>query len=277
MLAWWAVPVLAEPFKLTACRLIFPDQPGCGIEWVNGQYAGSRSRPDGVWMRILMTGGSGVLGRASMPFLSEAGHRIDAPRREELDLFDPAAVAFQMRGTAAVLHLAAHIPPRESQGRREAWLENDRLRREATGILVDATLAARVECFVFPSLAFIYPPSGPVDESTPLPEDVYEIGRSAVDAERHVARFCAGGGRGVVLRLGGLYGPGAESDMPVERYVAFWATLSTKDAGRAIAAALHAPAGLYNVVRDGERVTNARFKTATGWSPSDERLRPHAD
>jgi hypothetical protein len=56
--------------------------------------------------------------------------------------------------------------------------------------------------------------------------------------------------------------------MPIERYVAFGATLSTEDAGRAIAAALHAPAGLYNVVRDGERVTNARFKTATGWSPT---------
>ena len=115
-------------------------------------------------MRILMTGGSGILGRASRPLLSEAGHLIDAPRHDELDLFDPAAVAAHVRGTAAVLHLAAHIPPKEAQGRREAWLENDRLRREATGILVDAALAARVECFMFPSLAFIYPPSGPVDE-----------------------------------------------------------------------------------------------------------------
>ena len=95
-------------------------------------------------MRILMTGGSGVLGRASRPFLSEAGHRIDAPRRELLDLFDPAAVADRVRGTAAVLHLAAHIPPQEAQGRREAWLENDRLRREATGILVDAAARGRV-------------------------------------------------------------------------------------------------------------------------------------
>jgi nucleoside-diphosphate-sugar epimerase len=219
-------------------------------------------------MRILMTGGSGVLGRASLPVLSEAGHRVDAPRHEELDLFDSAAVAAQVRGTEAVLHLAAHIPPREAQGRREAWLENDRLRREATGILVDAALAAGVECFVFPSLAFIYPPSGPVDESTPLPDEVYEIGRSAVDGERHVARFCAGGGRGVVLRLGGLYGPGTESETPAERYLAFGATLPIEDAGRAIAAGLQAPAGVYNVVRDGERVTNTRFKTATGWSPS---------
>jgi 2-alkyl-3-oxoalkanoate reductase len=219
-------------------------------------------------MRILMTGGSGVLGRASMPFLSEAGHRIDAPRREELELFDPAAVTARVRGTEAVLHLATHSPPWEAQVRREAWLENDRLRREATGILVDAALAAGVECFVFPSLTLIYPPSGPVDESTPLPEDVYEIARSAVDGEGHVARFCAGGGRGVVLRLGGLYGPGTGDDTPAERYLAFGATLPIEDAGRAIAAALQVPAGVYNVVRDGERVTNARFKTATGWSPS---------
>jgi L-alanine-DL-glutamate epimerase-like enolase superfamily enzyme len=33
MLARWAVPVLAEPFVLTACRLVFPDRRGCGIEW----------------------------------------------------------------------------------------------------------------------------------------------------------------------------------------------------------------------------------------------------
>jgi hypothetical protein len=31
--AWWAVPILAEPFELTACRLIFSDRLGCGIKW----------------------------------------------------------------------------------------------------------------------------------------------------------------------------------------------------------------------------------------------------
>jgi hypothetical protein len=53
-----------------------------------------------------------------------------------------------------------------------------------------------------------------------------------------------------------------------EPYRAFGATLAIGDAGRAIVAALQAPAGIYNVVRDGERVSNARFKKATGWSPS---------
>ena len=66
-------------------------------------------------MRILMTGGSGVLGRASRPFLSEAGHRIDAPRREELDLFDPA-VDDQMIN---VCELANHPDRSAGDGARE--------------------------------------------------------------------------------------------------------------------------------------------------------------
>ena len=27
------VSILAEPFELTACRLVSPDRPGCGIKW----------------------------------------------------------------------------------------------------------------------------------------------------------------------------------------------------------------------------------------------------
>jgi nucleoside-diphosphate-sugar epimerase len=219
-------------------------------------------------MRILMTGGSGVLGRASMPLLRQAGHQVDAPRHDQLDLYDPRAITAAARGTDAILHLASNTPPPEARGTRDAWAANDRLRRDATGLLVDVALTTGVECFVFPSLAFIYPPAGPVDESTPLPEDGYEIARSAVDGEHHVDRFSASGGRGVVLRLGMLYGPGTDSDTSAEPYRALGATLAIADAGRAIAAALQAPAGIYNVVRDGERVSNARFKKATGWSPS---------
>jgi nucleoside-diphosphate-sugar epimerase len=45
------------------------------------------------------------------------------------------------------------------------------------------------------------------------------------------------------------------------------ATLHVEDAGRALLAVLSAPSGVYNVVRDGERVSNARFKQSTGWRP----------
>jgi nucleoside-diphosphate-sugar epimerase len=220
-------------------------------------------------MRILMTGGSGVLGRASIPLLRQAGHQVEAPRHDQLDLYDPRAVTAAARDIDAILHLVSRTPPPQARGRRDAWAANDRLRRDATGILVDAALTTGVECFLFPSLAFIYPPTGPVDESTPLPEDVEEIARSAVDGEHHVERFSASGGRGVVLRLGMLYGPGTDSDTPAEPYRAFGATLAIADAGRAITAALQAPAGIYNVVGDGERVSNARFKKATSWSPSN--------
>ena len=40
------------------------------------------------------------------------------------------------------------------------------------------------------------------------------------------------------------------------------------EAGAALFAAIEAPAGVYNVVSDGGRVSNQRFKNATGWRPA---------
>src|SRR5438045_6954076 len=124
-------------------------------------------------MRILMTGGPASLGLSSIPPLRQPGHQVDAPRHRQLDLYDPRAITAAARGTNAILHLASHTPPPEARGPRDAWAANDRLRRDATGILVDAALTTGAECLVFPSLSFIYPPAGPVDESTPIPADVY--------------------------------------------------------------------------------------------------------
>jgi hypothetical protein len=41
-------------------------------------------------MRLLITGGTGVLGRALRPLAEAAGHEFAMPRHEELDLFDAA-------------------------------------------------------------------------------------------------------------------------------------------------------------------------------------------
>lgn len=218
-------------------------------------------------MRVLVTGGSGVLGRASIPLLRDAGHSVEAPGRTELDLFDPQAVAAAVAGMDAVVHLATRIPPPQRMADPAAWHATDRLRAEATPILVDAALAASAEWFLFPSIAFVYPGSGPVDESTPVAEDMPEFLRSALEAERHVARFDAAGGRGVVLRLGVLYGPSIGKETPAERWAVYGATLRIEDAGRAIAAATNVPGGVYNVVSDGERVSNARFKQTADWRP----------
>lgn len=218
-------------------------------------------------MRVLVTGGSGVLGRASIPLLREAGHEVEAPGRTELDLFDPEAVAAAVADKGAIVHLATRIPPPERLADREAWHDTDRLRAEATPILVDAALAGSVEWFLFPSIAFVYPESGEVDESTPVADTVPDILLSALEAERHVARFNGDGRRGVVLRLGVLWGPSIGKEMPNEHWAAYGATLRIEDAGRAIAAATEVPGGVYNVVSDGERVSNERFKGTAIWRP----------
>jgi nucleoside-diphosphate-sugar epimerase len=214
-------------------------------------------------MRLLITGGTGVLGRALRPLAAAAGHELAMPRHEELDLFDPSAVAHAVRDVDGVLHLATRIRSLEQVSDPDAWRENDRLRADASRILVDAAIAARAAIFVQPTVTFVYPPNGPVSEDTPVRE-VLPILRSALAAEQQTQRFARAGGRGVVLRLGLLDGPGTWFDEPMGD---FGATLHVSDAGRALLSALSLPSGIYNVCRDGERVSAERFTQAAGWHP----------
>jgi nucleoside-diphosphate-sugar epimerase len=210
---------------------------------------------------MLVTGGTGVLGQAFRPLAEAGGHKVLAPSRADLDLFDPAVVGGAVQDVDAVLHLATRIRPLDKMDQPAAWTENDRLRAEASAILVDAALAAGVSTFIQPTIAFVYPAGQPASEDTPI-GDVPVIMRSALTAERQTARFAAAGRRGVVLRLGLLYGPGTGHDRPSP---GLGATLHNADAGRALLAALAAPSGIYNVCRDGERISNQRFIAATGW------------
>jgi nucleoside-diphosphate-sugar epimerase len=214
-------------------------------------------------MRLLVTGGTGVLGCALAPLAEAAGHEFAMPRHEELDLFDPSAVADAVRDVDGVLHLATRIRSLDQLSDLDAWHENDRLRAEASGILVDAAIAAGVAVYVQPTVTFVYPPNGSASEDTPVRE-VLPVLRSALVAEQHTERFAGAGGRGVVLRLGLLDGPGTWYDQPMGD---FGATLHVSDAGRALLSALSLPSGIYNVCRDGERVSTERFTRAVGWHP----------
>jgi nucleoside-diphosphate-sugar epimerase len=214
-------------------------------------------------MRLLVTGGSGVLGRALRPLADAAGHDLRMPSSTELDLFDRAAVAAAARDVDAVLHLATRIPSLELISQPDAWRENDRLRADASRILVDAALAAGAEVYVQPTVTFVYPPHGAVSEDTP-PAEVIATLRSALRAEQETNRFARAGRRGVVLRFGLLDGPGTGNEQPDRR---FGATVHVADAGRALVAALTVPSGIYNVCRDGERVSNHRFSNVAGWHP----------
>lgn len=213
-------------------------------------------------MRIVVTGGTGVLGRAVLPRLAAAGHSVLAPGSGELDLFAPSDVVRALAGADTVMHLATRIPPDEREDEPEAWAENDRLRNVASRVLVDAALAGDVATYVQPTITFVYPP-GPADEDRPIGEVRAPL-RSALAAEAEALRFAASGRRGVVLRLGLLYGPGTGSDEPDP---SLGATLHVDDAGVALVDALAVPSGLYNVVDDGGPVSAERFKAAAGWRP----------
>ena len=214
-------------------------------------------------MRLLVTGGTGVLGRALRPVAEAAGHDVATPTHEELDLFDASAVADAVRDVDGVLHLATRIRSLEQLSDPDAWRENDRLRADASRILVDAAIAAGAKVYVQPTVAFVYPAHGSVSEDTPVRE-VPPILRSALAAEEETERFARAGGRGVVLRLGLLDGPGTDDYGPLAE---FGATLHVSDAGSALLEALSLPSGIYNVCRDGERVSNERFTRAVGWHP----------
>ena len=214
-------------------------------------------------MRLLITGGTGVLGRALRPVAEDAGHELAMPGHEELELFDPSAVADAVRDVDGVLHLATRIRSLDQISDADAWRENDRLRDDASRILVDAAIEAGASVYVQPTVTFVYPSDGPVSEDTPVRE-VLPILRSALAAEQQTERFARAGGRGVALRFGLLDGPGTWYDQPMGD---FGATLHVADAGRALLSALSLPSGIYNVCRDGERVSAERFAQAAGWCP----------
>lgn len=214
-------------------------------------------------MRILVTGAGGVLGRSAVPQLRARGHDVEAPSRSELDLFDPRAINRAVGEVKAVFHLATRIPPRDRASEPDAWRENDRLRQHASRLLVDAALATDAEVYVQPTVAFVYPAGVPATEETPVGK-VPETLRSALVAEAEAERFATAGYRGIVLRLGLFDGPGTGSDRPDLRY---GSSVDVRDAGEAVAAALTVPTGVYNVCRDGELVSNKRFRQTSGWRP----------
>lgn len=288
-------------------------------------------------MKILFTGATGVLGRATVPVLLSAGHDVTAVARSqtdrewlqglgarpvEVDLFDPDSVDIAVAGADAVVHFATSIPSQKRMTKREAWASNDRLRSDATRLLVDASLTHGVDRFVQQSITLPYADGGDewLDEESPI-DPGWDVLDSALDAERQVERFSREGGTGVTLRLSRVYGPGPASreylagiearKIPVigkgDTYVS---SIHVDDVATAVAAAMTASDGVYNVTDDlpvtaaayndslaevlgaprprrvpsflarlilgdalallttSQRVSNRKFRTATGWAPA---------
>jgi 2-alkyl-3-oxoalkanoate reductase len=131
-------------------------------------------------------------------------------------------------------------------------------------------LSGDAKVFLQESFALTYPDCGNdwIDEEKPISPAAYN--RTVIDAEEAAHRFTKAGGRGVILRFAGFYGPDAWPLSDLIRWVrkgwapvpgapeAYFSSVSHDDAAAAVLAALDARAGVYNVVDD-EPVTRRAY------------------
>jgi nucleoside-diphosphate-sugar epimerase len=241
-------------------------------------------------MKVFVTGGTGAIGRFTVPELVRAGHDVTAMARSDakaaqleqqgaraarVSIFDEAALKDAFAGHDAVCNLATSIPPVAKSVSMKNWRENDRIRQEGSTAVVNAAIAAGVGRVVQESITFMYPDRGDawIDESVAL--ETSPLGEAIVTSESNAARFAKEGATGVVLRFGLFYGPGSESTeqflRAARRHVgpvagppgAFQSSIHVADAGRAVVAALALPSGTYNVVDD-EPLTKKAYARALG-------------
>jgi len=239
-------------------------------------------------MRVFVSGGTGAVGGHTIPVLVQQGHTVTALARTpekaaalaaqgatpvSVSLFDRAALAAAFAGHDAVINLATAIPPMTRWMSARAWRNNDRVRTEGSAAVVDAALAAGVGRLVQESVSMLYRDQGAgwVDEDAPI--DHYPMARGDLAAEANAHRFSQADGRGIVVRFGWFYGPGAAHSEqlfalarrhlglvlgPPDSYVS---SIHVADAAAAVAAALQAPAGTFNVVDD-EPLTKREYAQA---------------
>lgn len=209
-------------------------------------------------LRVLLTGGTGLLGRHLAPLLAEEHHLTHFHRRDPEDgrpwipgsLTDPAALAEACRGQDAIVHLAAlHGSSWRAVGDHEAFAVNVL----GTWHLLQAAVAAGVSRVVFASSIWAAghgtsPLYLPIDEDLPRdPVEAYGLSKWLGERLCH----CASERHGLItiaLRVGGI--------VPAERYDAAnpryrCGAVDVRDVAEAHRQALHAaiatPHVVYNI------------------------------
>ncbi|MFT4048817.1 MAG: NAD(P)-dependent oxidoreductase [Solirubrobacterales bacterium] len=239
-------------------------------------------------VKVFLTGGTGAIGPSAIRALVQAGNQVTASARspekavliERLgaqpataSLFDQDALRAAFDGHDAVVNLATAIPSTLRYPFPRAWRENARIRSEGSANVVDAALAVGAQRLVQESIALGYPDRGAewIDETVPL--DLVPIMETTPIAEAQADRFTESGGSGVVLRFGLFYGPDSVQSREMLALArahiglvfgagsSYFSPIHLEDAGAAVATALHAPPGVYNVVDD-EPVTKRDFASA---------------
>ena len=233
-------------------------------------------------------GGTGAIGGHALPALVAAGHEVTALVRTPekaavvraqgadpvmVSMFDRAALSDSFRSQDAVVNLATSMPSSATFVFRRAWRPTERVRIEGSAAVVDAALAAGVPRLLQESVSMVYPDRGDEWINEDIEPDPYPNARGNLGAESSATRFREAGGSGVVLRLGLFYGPGArhsEQFLAMARHhvvplighpQSYISSIHMVDGGTAVAAALHVPAGVYNVVDD-EPLTKREYARA---------------
>ncbi len=230
-------------------------------------------------LKVFVAGGTGVLGRASLPALVAAGHNVRSTARGadkaalvrslgaepvECDLYDLASVRKAIAGCDVLIRLTTKIGPMAKIRDARMWEETNRLRTEGARVLVDAAIQEGVPVYLHESVTFVYADGGTrwLTEESRTDEGGGSILHATLEGEGEAVRITKEGGKGIVLRFGGFFGGGAPStpemlEMARRRMLArlgpgtnYFSSIYVPDAGRAVAAAVNAQAGVYNVVDD---------------------------
>jgi UDP-glucose 4-epimerase len=185
-------------------------------------------------LKVVVTGGSGFIGSHVVDKVAAAGHE---PRILDLapspwhadgevdtaiaDLTDRAAVADAVRGSDAIVHLAAMADVNEVVGQPG---RTDAVNTRGTFNLLEAARAEGVSRFLYASTIWVYgnaPGPEPHDEDTPLvlPPHLYTATKLA--GEMYCRSFeTMYGVSTTILRFGIPYGPRARPAAVVPAFIA---------------------------------------------------------
>jgi nucleoside-diphosphate-sugar epimerase len=238
-----------------------------------GRLAVIDSLPEDDAVRVVLTGGTGVIGRGAVTTLVDAGHEAvvvarseaSAGRAAELgavsvrgDVLDLASLEAAFQGADSVVNLATSVPVGHSAVVPRAWRRDDRLRTAGVGNVVEAARRSGVRRVVQASASFLYAPQGDewITESSPV--SITEMNEPTAVAESLVQEYTCGSRVGVVLRFGQIVGDDPHTHHLVRATAAGrrigigqpfdWThVVHVDDLGPAVLAALHAPSGVYNV------------------------------
>lgn len=227
-------------------------------------------------VKVFVTGATGVLGTYAAQALLADGHAVsglargaDKAHRLEaagvspvlVHLFDGNALEKAFGDVDVVCNLVTAIPVGMTALRPGAWRVNDRLRTQGSRLVARAAERAGVRRLVQESVSFLYAAAGDqwvTEESSLAVTGALE---PAAVAETNALTFDSACREAVVLRFGNLVGDDAATRWRLDRARAGrpvglgrpqdWAHLvHPEDAGTAVAAAVQAPSGVYNVGAD---------------------------